>query len=357
MAKGSASILVVDDEAMIRHALSDLLGTHGFSCATACDARAALQVLQARPCDLVLADVNMPGEDGLWLLQKVREGYPDTAVVMLTGVGDVRVAVAALKLGAYDYITKPFKIEDVVGALHSTLDRRRLRLENERYQRSLEEMVESRTSELNLALEDVEVSYNATLEALSAALDARERETQDHSQRVQAYTLGVARAYGIPSSRLGDIGRGALLHDIGKIGVSDNILLKPARLTPEEWVEMRRHPETGYQILRNIPYFEGAARIVRYHHERWDGRGYPYGLRGDEIPIEARLFMIADTVDAMTSDRVYRKALSMDAAIAELERYAGSQFDPRVVACFVENVDTIVGAVRPHLLTGSAALV
>jgi HD-GYP domain-containing protein (c-di-GMP phosphodiesterase class II) len=190
----------------------------------------------------------------------------------------------------------------------------------------------------------------STLEALIASLDAREHETQNHSRRVQMYTVGIARAVGIPEDRLGDVARGALLHDIGKIGVSDNILLKPGKLTPEEWVEMRRHPEIGYQILKSIAYFDGATRVVRYHHERWDGNGYPYGLKTDEIPIEARVFMVADTFDAMTSDRVYRRALPLDLAIEELSRHSGTQFDPAVVKCFVDNIDHIVREVSPELL-------
>jgi response regulator RpfG family c-di-GMP phosphodiesterase len=350
----SVSILITDDEKTVRQSLKEVVSAHGFGCTTAPNARAALKSLQERRYELVIADINMPGEDGLWLLQKIKEGYPDTAVIMLTGVGDVKIAVGCLKLGASDYVTKPFKIDDVLASIYNALEKRRLLLENSSYQRSLEEMVRQRTSELNRALEDIELSYVSTLEALIAALDAREHETQNHSQRVQSYTVGIARAYGIPADRLGDVARGALLHDIGKIGVSDNILLKPGKLTPEEWVEMRRHPEIGYQILKSIPYFDGATRIVRYHHERWDGKGYPYGLKTEEIPIEARIFMIADTFDAMTSDRVYRKAQPPEAAVAELQRFAGSQFDPGVVRCFVDNLDRIVREVAPHLVPAAA---
>jgi response regulator RpfG family c-di-GMP phosphodiesterase len=350
MDPASVSILIVDDEKTIRQSLREVVAAHGYGSSTAPNARAALKALQECRYELVIADINMPGEDGLWLLQKVREGYPDTAMIMLTGVGDVRTAVGCLKLGASDYVTKPFKIDDVLASIYNALERRRLVLENQTYQRSLEEMVRQRTGELNRALEDLELSYMSTLEALIAALDAREHETQNHSHRVQAYTMGIARAYGIPGDRLGDVARGSLLHDIGKIGVADRILNKPAKLTPEEWVDMRRHPEVGFQILKTIPYFDGATRIVRYHHERWDGKGYPYGLRADEIPVEARLFMVADTFDAMTSDRVYRKALPVQAAVDELDRCRGSQFDPGVVTCFLENMTRVVQEVSPHLV-------
>jgi len=344
------TVLVVDDEKAVRQALKEVFASYGINCDTAPNARAALKHLQERRYELVVADINMPGEDGVWLLRKVKEGYPDTAVIMLTGVSDLRLAVGCLKMGASDYMTKPFKIDAVMASIYNALDKRRLQIENHNYQRALEEMVQDRTSELRRAVEELELSYVATLEALIAALDAREHETQNHSQRVQLYTVGIAQALGLPSDRMTDIARGALLHDIGKIGVSDNILLKPAKLTPEEWIEMRRHPEIGYQILKNIPFFDNAMRIVRYHHERWDGGGYPYRLTSEEIPIEARIFAVADTFDAMTADRVYRKALPAYIAIEELHRFAGSQFDPRVVDAFVTNLEPIVGTVAPHLL-------
>lgn len=350
MEPSSVTILIVDDEKTVRQSLREVVTNYGFQAITAPNARAALKALQERRYELVIADVNMPGEDGVWLLKKVKEGYPDTAVIMLTGVSDLRVAVGCLKLGASDYITKPFKIDAVIASIYNALDKRRLLIENHDYQRALEDMVQERTSDLKRALEDLEISYMSTLEALITSLDAREHETQNHSLRVQFYTVSIAQALGVPKDRLGDVGRGALLHDIGKIGVSDNILLKPAKLTPEEWIEMRRHPEIGYGILKNIPYFEGATRIVRYHHERWDGNGYPYGLTGEEIPLEARIFAVADTFDAMTADRVYRKAQPAYAAIEELQRYAGKQFDPRVVECFTANVERIVREVAPHLV-------
>jgi len=350
------NILVVDDEKTVRQSLKEVVTTYGFQCATATSARGALKSLQERRFELVVADINMPGEDGVWLLQKIKEGYPDTAVIMITGLADLRVAVGCLKLGAFDYITKPFKIDGVIASIHNALDKRRLIIENHNYQRALEEMVHERTGELKRALGDLELSYMATLEALITALDAREHETQNHSQRVQFYTVEIARALGLAQNRLDDIGRGALLHDIGKIGVSDNILLKPSKLTPEEWVEMRRHPEIGYQILKSIPFFEGATRIVRYHHERWDGNGYPYGLKAEEIPIEARIFAIADTFDAMTADRVYRKAQPAHRAIEELNRFAGSQFDRQVVEAFCNNAENIVGEVAPHLVPDLVAV-
>jgi len=353
-ANKNVSILVVDDEQLIRTALRDVLSSQGYDVAMAGSARAGLEALAGKGFELLLSDINMPGEDGVWLLGEVKERYPDMAVVMLTGVDDVKTAVGCLRKGASDYIKKPFRMDEVLGAVMNALDKRRLVLENRAYQRSLESMVRQRTKQLDQALEDLEFSYMATLEALIAALDAREHETQNHSRRVQLYTVGIARAYGISEERLGDVARGSLLHDIGKIGVSDNILLKPAKLTAEEWVDMRRHPEIGFEILRGIPYFENATRIVRYHHEKWDGTGYPFGIGGNDIPVEARLFAVADTFDAMTSDRVYRRAQPPANAVEELLRFSGTQFDPAVVTCFVDNLDRIVRDVSPHLVTEPA---
>jgi putative nucleotidyltransferase with HDIG domain len=199
----------------------------------------------------------------------------------------------------------------------------------------LERLVHERTSELNGALRDVEESYRFTLEALAAALDAREHETRTHSHRVREYASTLAQQLGLRGNELINIGRGALLHDVGKIGVPDSILLKPAKLTPEEWVQMKRHPQVGYEILRGISFLVSAAEIVLTHQERWDGNGYPQGLSGLDIPLGARIFGVVDTLDAMTSDRPYRKAQSFEAAREEVRRCSGTQFDPMVAEAFL----------------------
>jgi putative nucleotidyltransferase with HDIG domain len=196
--------------------------------------------------------------------------------------------------------------------------------------------VKEQTADLKEALDRIELAYSHTLEALISALDAREHETLRHSKRVSEYTLLLARNLGIPKSELVDIARGSLLHDIGKIGISDNILLKPSKLNPEEWVEIRKHPDIGSAILKRIDFLEGAAELVLQHHERFDGTGYPRGLKGDDILLGARVFALVDTFDAMTSDRPYRKALSYEAAREEIARCSGKQFDPRLADCFLE---------------------
>jgi putative nucleotidyltransferase with HDIG domain len=232
-------------------------------------------------------------------------------------------------------VTKPFDLPSIRHAVKRALQRRQLLVENRNYQVELERKVHERTEELNGALLEVEESYKNTLEALVTSLDAREHETRAHSQRVREYTLTLAREIGLREEEMVQVGRGALLHDVGKIGVPDSILLKPGKLTAEEWIEMKKHPAIGFEILRSIKFLEPAAEIVLSHQERWDGKGYPNGLGGKDIPLGARIFAVADTLDAMTSDRPYRKALTYGAALDEIRRCSGTQFDPRVAEVFL----------------------
>jgi cyclic di-GMP phosphodiesterase len=244
--------------------------------------------------------------------------------------------VRALSTGAYDYVTKPFNLLELTSKIDNALHRRRLVAENRQYQFHLERKVEDQTAELRKVLGTISNAYSHTLEALINALDARERETQRHSKRVSEYTMLMARQLNIPAAEFIEVERGALLHDIGKIGISDAILLKPAKLTEEEWGEVRKHPEIGFQILRGIDFLNEAARMVLQHQERFDGTGYPQRLAGKEILLGARIFAVVDTFDAMTSDRPYRKALGYQTAREEIMRCSGTQFDPDIVECFVE---------------------
>jgi len=330
----SSKILIVDDEAELRSILQRCLADNSHECVMAENAAEALERIRDDQYALVLSDVCMPGMSGIELLGQIKQQNPDISVIMITGVRDLATAIASLKMGACDYITKPFELLTVRRAVAGALERYRLTVENRHYQMGLERMVEERTLELNGALQEVEESYRFTLEALAAALDAREHETQAHSQRVREYALLLARKLRLADEYLIHIGRGALLHDIGKIGVPDSILLKPAKLTPEEWVQMKRHPLVGFEILRGVQFLTPAAEIVLTHQERWDGGGYPNGLRRTEIPLGARIFGVVDTLDAMTSDRPYRKALPFNAALDEVRRCSGTQFDPHVVKAF-----------------------
>lgn len=329
-------ILIVDDDESVRDVISVLLREEGYNCAVASSAEMALDLAMAEDTPLVISDMKMPGRDGLWLLENFRQKHPDTSVIMLTGYGDTEAAVDCLRRGAVDYLLKPPKLTDLIRAIERALAKRRIEVARKRYQKKLERKVRDRTTELRQALRDIASTYQQTLLALVAALDAREHETSDHSQRVVRYTMAIADRMTIKGQELEEIGRGALLHDIGKIGVPDAVLLKPGKLTPDEWTEMRKHPQIGFDMIRAIPFLDTPAQIVLSHQERWDGGGYPRKLSAHEVHVGARIFAIADTLDAMTSDRPYRKGTTFANAMAEIQRCAGTQFDPEAVRAFVD---------------------
>jgi len=328
-------ILIVDDDPELRNLLFRHLREEGSDCIACSSALDALHRMKDQRFSLVISDVMMPGMSGIELLSFVKKRDPETAFIMITGLRDINTAVDSLRIGACDFITKPFEFPAIKQAVNRALERRRLLIENRFYREKLERRVRDRTFELNEALNDVEESYKITLEALVMALDAREHETLAHSQRVREYTVTLARDLGLKHDALIQAGHGALLHDVGKIGVKDSILLKPAKLDSEEWVEMKKHSQIGYNILSNIEFLSPAAEIVLCHHERWDGKGYPNGMRGEEIPLGARIFAIIDTLDAMTSDRPYRKAVSFEAALKEIRNCTGTQFDPYIAEAFL----------------------
>jgi response regulator RpfG family c-di-GMP phosphodiesterase len=276
----------------------------------------------------------MEGMSGLEMIPHVARIAPDTTVVMVSGAQTVESAIEALRAGAFDYVTKPFDLRHVEAAVGRALEHTRLCESKRHYENYLEELVAERTAELDRTLATLEDSYRMTLKTLAAALETRDRETHGHSERVVSFSLRLGRELNLPREELRSLEFGALLHDIGKIGVPDAILHKPAQLCAEEWVKMRRHPVHGQQILQGIEFLEGAARVVGQHHEKWDGTGYPAGLRGEAIDLNARIFAVADAFDAITSDRVYRAGRSYEVAVTELDEFAGRQFDPEVVAAF-----------------------
>ncbi len=329
-------VLIVDDEPNIRTILSRHLTKIGYDCTTADGSQQALDLMGTSPHDLVITDIRMPGRDGVWLLDALKAHWPETAVLMITALDDSQIAINCLKQGAYDYLIKPLHLEEVTLATQSALEKRRLIMENKQYQEDLESKVVERTAELRQALSDLERNYDNTLEALVAALDAREHETGNHSKRVAGYTLLLADAYGISKEDRLYIYRGAFLHDIGKIGISDVILLKPDKLTPPEWEEMKRHPVIGQSILKQIGFLGGAVATVLSHHERFNGTGYPQGLKGNDIPLGARIFSVADAFDTMTTRRPYRNAMDYGSAREEITRCSGTQFDPNVVEAFLK---------------------
>jgi putative nucleotidyltransferase with HDIG domain len=326
-------LLIVDDEVEVRGVLRDLLGDT-FECAEAASAEEALVQLRERDYELVISDITMSGMTGLEMIPRVKVISPDTVIVMISGMQTIESAINALRLGAFDYLMKPFDLRQAEAAVARALEHHELIVAKRRYENHLEELVDQRTAELDRALDSLENAYRSTLQALTAALETRDAETHGHSERVVTFSLRLGREYGLAVPQMKALEFGSLLHDIGKIGVPDAILRKPAKLTDEEWVRMREHPTHGQQILRGIKFLEGAARVVAQHHEKWDGSGYPLGLKADEIDICARIFSVADAFDAITSDRVYREGRLYEAAAAELNEWAGRQFDPKVVDAF-----------------------
>ncbi|MFN2511193.1 MAG: HD domain-containing phosphohydrolase [Pyrinomonadaceae bacterium] len=326
-------ILIVDDEHEITEILSDLLSDE-HHCEKVGSAEDALARLADSDFQLVISDITMPGMSGLEMLPFLKSISPNTIVVMISGMQTVESAIGALRLGAFDYVMKPFDLRQVEAVVKRALEHYGLIVAKQHYEDHLEELVEQRTAELDQALNSLEDAYRSTLRALTSALETRDSETHGHSERVVTYSLRLGRECGLASEHMKALEFGSLLHDIGKIGVPDSILRKPGKLTEEEWVKMREHPVHGRQILRGIEFLEGAARVVAQHHEKWDGSGYPLGMREEDIDVCARIFAVADAFDAITSDRVYRRGKSYQEAAQELDDWAGRQFDPKVVEAF-----------------------
>jgi putative nucleotidyltransferase with HDIG domain len=339
-------LLIVDDEVGVCLLLKEWLTETGFTCETALSGDEALGILQKHEIDAIISDLSMPGVSGLDLLTRVREAYPHTAFLMATGVGDIGLAVQAMKQGADDYLMKPFQLDAVVASVARALGVRRLERELADYRTRLEERVDERTGQLQAALEHIGQIYDETLEALGAALDLKDGDTAGHARRVTRYCVEIAKVMGCSQEQMRQLKRGAYLHDIGKIAIPDAILLKPAKLVPEEMTVMSAHPYLGYEFVGRISFLAEAAEIVLTHHERYDGSGYPQGLMGDEIPLGSRIFAVADTLDAMTSDRPYRRALPFTAAREEIRQQSGRQFDPQVVEAFFSLPEHIWGEIR-----------
>ncbi len=301
------NILVVDDEEAIREVVSTMLESKGYHCTAVHNGRVAQDQVKKSTPDLVLSDMIMPEMDGIRLLEWMRQYDPEVPVIMVTAIHDISTALEAIRRGAYDYILKPFEKDQLFLGVGRALQHRRLIIENRNYQRNLEQLVEERTAQLTAKHVELEQSYDDTLEA----------------------------AMPVPDLYLPILARAAFLHDIGKMAIPDGILRKPGPLNDDEKQIMRKHCEIGYNMLIRIPFLRDAAEIVLAHQEFYDGSGYPRGLKGDQIPLGARIFTIADSLDAMISDRPYRRALPMSHAREEIKRCSGSQFDPAVVDVFM----------------------
>ena len=325
--------IVADDEAHLRRVLVRLMEGEGFICHEAVNGRVALELLERVSATLLLTDLHMPELDGMGLLREVRERQADTVVIMITAVADVATAVSALSVGAMDYLTKPFHLDEVRARVRQALEKRRLILENRGYQLGLE----ARVAEQARRLESL---FLASIQSLADALEVKDPYTHGHSLRVSHYSAAIARTIGLSTDVIREIEIGGRVHDIGKIGVREAVLNKPGPLSDEEYQHIMTHPVVGWRILSplldDVP---RALNIVRWHHERYDGSGIPDGLVGDAVPLEARITAVADTFDAMTSVRPYRPGVALPDTFAELRRCSGTQFDPVCIAAFFEALD------------------
>jgi putative nucleotidyltransferase with HDIG domain len=326
----------VDDEPLIREILTRKLSSLGYECESCENGREALDRLHESSHELVISDITMPEMDGLALHREIRERHPSSALIFITAKQDVALAVDSFKDGAYDFIRKPFRLGEVTLSVSRALERRSVILRHQAYQRSLEQQVENRTRQLRQALQTLHQTYLSTLLSLGTALDSREPDNRGHSVRVASYARRLGTQLGLDAEQLRILEHGALLHDIGKIGVPDSILRKRGPLTRLEWEVIKRHPDIGYRILSGIGFLSQAAKVVLHHQERFDGSGYPSGFVGDEISLGARIFAVVDTLDCMTSTRVFQEATTFEAAREEIVRVSGSQLDPDVVNAFLQ---------------------
>jgi len=347
------TVLFVDDEVNILKAIQRLLRSEEMNVLCASRASEALELLEKHRTQVVVTDQRMPEMSGVDFLARVRERWPDVVRMMLTGYTEMKVAVDAINRGEiYRLITKPWNDDELRATLRQAFDHGDLKGEIKRLNqvtreqnfklqdmnRNLEGKVRDRTKQLAEKHQQLRTAYVQTIRTLSEAVDAKDAYTRGHSERVGVYASKIAREMNFPKDVIERVYIAGLLHDVGKIGVRDAVITKPERLTPEEYEEIKQHPEIGYRILEPVEFLQDVAPCVRHHHEWFDGssRGYPDRLQGDQIPLPSRIILVADTVEAMTSDRPYRKALSLEAVVSEIHKYSGTQFDPKVTAPFLQ---------------------
>jgi len=326
-----AHILVVDDEDAIRDLFSVWLRVAGYTCVSAGTAAEALTVAERERTDVALLDIRMPGESGVWLARRLRERRADLAIIMATGAQSFDAAREGMRLGVMDYLLKPFSRQELVDAVDRAVKWCEATARDKAERGRLEREIDERRGELSNAFAQVEVTKSGALEALLVAFNSRNPDACAHAKRVAQTAVVLAQSMGVSRELLDDIERGALLHDIGKVAMPDSLIHKSGKLLPEELAVIRTHPQVGHDILMAVPFLHAAAAIVRSSHEWVDGSGYPQGLKGDEIPLGARITSVADAFDALTCARVYREPVCAERAHAELSRFAGRQFDPDVV--------------------------
>lgn len=344
-------VLIVDDDESTRLLLSRILDQNGYNCISAASFDEARQHLAEESLALVLTDMNMPGGSGFDLLMSISNTRPDVATLLVTGVDDPKIAGTALEMGAYGYLTKPVRATEIMINVASAIARRRLEIENLGHRTRLEQMVKDRTQELvayishlEKAEQDVKTLQAETIKRLCLAAEFRDDDTPRHVQRVSRYCELIAGRVGEAADRCQLIGTAGSMHDVGKIGIPDSILLKPGPLAPDEWEIMKRHCDIGHRLLSgtNIEVLNTAGTIALTHHERVDGTGYPQGLRGEDIPIEGRIAAVADVFDALTSERPYSAAVSTEVAVGIMREGRGTHFDRVLLDAFLTDLKSVL---------------
>jgi response regulator RpfG family c-di-GMP phosphodiesterase len=332
-------ILIVDDEVATCEVLAQRLSKEGYSCVLAHNGKEALHHFYKENFSLMISDIKMPEMDGLELLKKVKTLGPQMMVIMMTGYAEVDTVVKALHFGAYDFILKPFDLDLVVFSVKKALDKKRLEEVVADYDQHMEELVEDRTADLRRAYGMLKKSHLDSVKMLVEAIDAKDAYTRGHSDRVRKWSVALAEKLGFSEKRLESLEFGALLHDIGMIGIKDEVLQKHGPLNSMEYEHIQEHPLIGVKIVEGGSSFKDEIPMIRHHHERFDGSGYPDGLVGENIPLEARIISIADAFDAMSSLRPYRREMSQEDALVEMEKGKGKQFDPHILEIFIkENI-------------------
>jgi len=328
-------ILIVDDEELICRLLAQRLTSEGYACVTANNGREALSHFYKDTFSLIISDIRMPEMDGIELLKRVKDLNPNMMVIMVTAYPELDMAVEAMRLGAYDFIIKPADLDLILLSVRKALEKRRLEEELEAYHKHLERLVEERTAGLRQAYRVLKKAHFDSVKVLAEAIDAKDPYTRGHSDRVRRMSLKIAGHLGFSEERLESLEYGALLHDIGKIGIKDEVLQKPGALNPGEYQYIQEHTLIGVKIVEGIDFFKDKIPMIRCHHEYFDGSGYPDGLVGETIPLEARIITVPDAFDAMASLRPHRRAMPLEEVLMELEKGRAKQFDPEVLEIFL----------------------
>jgi putative two-component system response regulator len=325
------SVLVVDDDPELRGNVSQWIRSSEFEVREAECAESALDCMQKSPCDIALCDVSVASQDGVWLAWQLRSQFPQTAIIMATALRDCETAVSALRNDVVDYLLKPFDRARVLEAVRLGRDWHSASVGADELHHALKDRLRNRRASLATMLAEAQTTDRAALDGLISMLQLHERDGRGHATRVAGLTMALADELGTHTNgELGVLEQGALLHDIGKLDISSAILNKPASLDDDEWEVMRTHPQLGYDLLKTLPRFDGAASLVLAHHESFDGSGYPFGLKGHAIPLGARILSIADAYDSMTHPHTQRPPMPATMAMDEIERCSGSQFDPEI---------------------------